>query len=99
MSVPAYRRRRKFLMRQAVRQKMKCCYCLTRMIFWKAKQRHKMPKNNATNDHIIPKARGGRNFQSNFLVCCQACNLERSDLPADLFALFKVWQRNGKPEL
>jgi len=85
--------------RQAVEQNMECCYCLTQMIFWMPMKHKPTPPNMATRDHVIPKARNGNNQPPNILVCCQSCNVERSDLPADLFALLKIWQRNGKEEL
>jgi len=92
-------RHRAFVARQAQKQGMWCIYCRQKMVIRAKTHGRNPPDNMATKDHIVPKVRGGRNWMTNFLVCCQACNSERSDLPADLFALFKIWQRNGKPEL
>jgi hypothetical protein len=36
-----------------------------------------------TLDHIIPKADGGSNKESNLYTCCRACNCSRQDKPLD----------------
>ena len=38
----------------------------------------------ATLDHVVPRARGGRNMRSNLAIACYPCNLRKGDtLPAD----------------
>lgn len=39
----------------------------------------------ATLDHVIPRACGGGNSVSNFVVACFACNGRRGDMPYDVF--------------
>lgn len=87
------------MIRQAKAQGMKCCYCLRTMAVWDHSQREATPQWAATKDHVIPKSFGGSDTQVNMVICCLTCNSERAELPADLFAIFKVWQREGEPEL
>jgi 5-methylcytosine-specific restriction endonuclease McrA len=37
-----------------------------------------------TKDHIVPKAKGGRNHPSNYQTMCRRCNEEKKDDVADL---------------
>ena len=34
-----------------------------------------------TLDHVVPKARGGRNAEENLWPCCQSCNLAKGSTP------------------
>lgn len=35
----------------------------------------------ATRDHIVPKARGGKKRQENLVLACRACNHEKAHTP------------------
>jgi 5-methylcytosine-specific restriction endonuclease McrA len=38
-----------------------------------------IPRDKLTVDHIIPKALGGPNAKWNRVLCCQRCNVRKSD--------------------
>jgi 5-methylcytosine-specific restriction endonuclease McrA len=55
-----------------------------------------------TLDHIIPKADGGSNKESNLYTCCRACNCSRQDKPLERVASKKAVdhiQRNAHRDL
>lgn len=41
-------------------------------------------------DHIIPKARGGSNEDSNFALACFKCNTAKGDLTPEEWRLSKI---------
>lgn len=43
--------------------------------------------NHSTVDHKIPKAAGGRNWSTNYLIACKTCNGLRGDMPYEEFKL------------
>lgn len=56
----------KRLWRQSIKEKWnnECAYCGS--------------KENLTIDHVIPQSKGGNDFITNVVCCCQKCNLEKS---------------------
>jgi hypothetical protein len=38
-----------------------------------------------TLDHVIPKSKGGSNWQCNLVACCKRCNTLKSDLSVEEF--------------
>ena len=91
-------RLRKVTIRLAKKNDLRCTYCSVEMTLPVAGSKVQTDRT-ATRDHVIPKSHGGRNWIRNYVVCCRGCNCERDEMPADLFALFKIWQRLGEPEL
>lgn len=63
----------------------KCYYCGTVLTV-----------DNRTIDHMIPKARGGMNKQSNRVWCCKACNSLKMDMTVEEFFLYKSLRRMYK---
>lgn len=60
-----------------------CPYCAVDML-----------NDEKTLDHMEPVSRGGAHSLTNVLVCCRACNIEKSDTPYDAW-LVRVRQRAG----
>lgn len=52
-----------------VRDNCKCCYC-----------GKKLYRDQCTIDHIIPKAKGGRDTWENMVTSCSKCNIEKGGL-------------------
>lgn len=55
-----------------------------------------------TLDHIVPKADGGSNHESNLYTCCRHCNCSRQDKPLSRFASSEARQhirRNARRSL
>lgn len=54
-----------------------CSYCKVEVrLNWMEYEKH---DNDATVDHIIPKARGGKNSHSNYALACRRCNHAKGD--------------------
>ncbi len=45
----------------------------------------KMTDIDSTADHIFPKSLGGENTASNLVACCKNCNLEKSNIPYEIY--------------
>lgn len=45
-----------------------CVYCY-----------RKLTKRNKTQDHVVPRAHGGRSVPENLMPCCQDCNWQKAD--------------------
>jgi 5-methylcytosine-specific restriction endonuclease McrA len=60
-------------LRQAihVREGGKCFYCLRRI-----------PLRSRCLDHVVPRAKSGKNSYRNLVSCCAACNWQKADLAA-----------------
>ena len=56
------------------RERGACFYCLRRT-----------PANVQCLDHVVPRARFGRNSYRNLVSCCMECNTRKSDRPASDF--------------
>ena len=51
----------------------------------------------ATVDHVIPRSRGGNEFNSdNFVVCCNSCNKKKANESAEQFKCSKYIQDKKK---
>lgn len=44
-----------------------------------------LSRREATADHVVPRAAGGRTTASNIVAACHSCNLVKSDKPAPRF--------------
>ena len=72
------------------RQGGKCYYCAQPTAFIERKH-GTLRKNEATLDHIIPLASGGRKAPTlNCVVACNQCNQERGTTDARIFLLQKM---------
>lgn len=60
-----------------------CFYCLRRT-----------PANVQCLDHVVPRARFGRNSYRNLVACCMECNFRKSDRPARDF--LRTLYRKGR---
>jgi hypothetical protein len=49
----------------------------------------------ATLDHIVPRARGGRNMRTNLAIACYPCNLRKGDTPPDAWRAW-IGTREGR---
>lgn len=58
------------------RDEYKCFYCLCALT-----------EDDYFIDHILPRSEGGRNYQSNLISSCRACNSKKSDSDARKFLL------------
>ena len=56
-----------------LRDRMTCLLCLTDL--------HDAAPSDITLDHVIPRADGGSNSESNLYTCCRSCNCSRQDKP------------------
>jgi 5-methylcytosine-specific restriction endonuclease McrA len=73
-------------------QRGRCYYCEEHCAYFGTKRptAPMFPRNEATLDHIIPRAHGGElDPYQNCVIACRACNLERGTTDARLFALVK----------
>lgn len=61
------------------RQSGSCAYCWTGMTLELGKP------TTATQDHIIPKSRGGTSSIYNLVAVCYTCNQEKRDIPLSHF--------------
>lgn len=50
---------------------------------------HELTVSNMTIDHIIPKAEGGTDLESNLIACCKECNAKKADQALGVFLLQK----------
>lgn len=46
-------------------------------------------------DHVVPHSRGGMTLLDNLVTACRECNLEKSDMPVELFLAKKAGRENG----
>ena len=49
-------------------------------------------------DHVIPKSRGGTDEETNLVLSCRNCNLEKADRTDDEYKLQLAIYRNGGPD-
>jgi len=52
-----------------IEQDYKCFYCGA----------PETTKNRFEIDHIVPKKHGGKNSESNYVIACRLCNIQKSD--------------------
>jgi hypothetical protein len=57
-------------------QNNKCFYC-TRDMIPPAPDKRKHPKNTATADHLVPRAKGGKTTLDNIVASCLECNTKK----------------------
>lgn len=69
------RRRREIVAELARAQRGRCAYC-----------RRKLSTDTTHVDHILPRAKGGRNHQKNLQLTCADCNIQKRDLLPEDFA-------------
>ena len=69
-----------------------CCYCNVNLEHEVASRR--------TLDHIIPRAHGGSNAETNLVTCCITCNSTRRDTPlmGVLLERAMAWATRPLPE-
>jgi 5-methylcytosine-specific restriction endonuclease McrA len=44
----------------------------------------------ATEDHLVPKSKGGSDLLDNLVLACNECNNQRGDMPAESFLRLKL---------
>ena len=59
----------------------RCFWCQEKMFLGKNNP------NSATIDHLVPRSKGGRNFESNYVIACHECNVSRGARSAIKWAL------------
>jgi 5-methylcytosine-specific restriction endonuclease McrA len=69
-SISYYLRWEKYRKEYLATQNLTCHYCKQTNLKIKSKD----PKELATIDHVVPRALGGKNEPSNYVVACQHCN-------------------------
>lgn len=93
-------RKRRNLIRLAMRDGCKCRHCQTDVYFpWMvSKQYHRNNRaRSATFDHIIPKSQGGTYHLSNGMIACKQCNNARGDMSVEQFqALIAAYGGSGQ---
>ncbi len=73
--------RRKFIHNELLSKgKLVCFYCGQDDLVEKGPK-----KKLATLDHVVPRAKNGKDVDNNMVVCCDACNRKKSNLPFDVF--------------
>lgn len=55
-------------------QKMRCVYC-----------KERITRSNATADHLVPRAAGGKTTRKNIKAACQPCNSAKGSMSEGLF--------------
>jgi len=61
-----------------LRDRFTCLYC--------CRDLHDADPADITLDHLVPKADGGSNHESNLVTACRECNCRRQDQPLSRFA-------------
>lgn len=81
-----------------LRDSMRCVYC--------CRDLHGAAPTDITLDHVVAKADGGSNHESNLVTACRACNCSRQDKPLNRFAgpearadIRRLTKRSLKPYL
>lgn len=71
------------------RHKKRCFYCniVVRVL---RKKRAPHPRDMATEDHLVPKSKGGSDLLDNLVLACNECNNQRGDMPAESFLRLKL---------
>lgn len=64
----------------------KCWWCKCDVIAGIQNSDFQHQPNQATRDHIVPRSRGGTNALANLVLACRACNEERADRDARVWA-------------
>ncbi len=82
-----YRIRRKIYNRDGWR----CHYCRLEILIGVP---HEHPQR-ATVDHKTPKSRGGSDENRNLLACCHRCNIEKGDIPYEIYRWFRHMMQRG----
>lgn len=73
------------LRRLFAQQHGRCIYCNSQMVLHQAVWGEPIPPSAATRDHIIPRAKGGKQLKNNVVAACNACNLARGSEAWSLF--------------
>ena len=55
-----------------------------------------LTRDEATVEHIVPRARGGKNVRSNFDIACYDCNINKGNLSEEEFLVLPVEARHKK---
>lgn len=63
----------------------RCHYCRLDVVVsvW-----HENPRR-ATLDHKHPKSKGGTDAADNLVTCCHRCNMEKGDVPYEMYRWFR----------
>lgn len=48
-----------------------------------------------TLDHVVPRSTGGEWIASNLVLACECCNIQKANLPIELFRVYR-WLTRGK---
>ncbi|WP_082979608.1 HNH endonuclease [Labrys sp. WJW] len=72
-----------------------CFWCERRVSIVKVKAGQRHPKHAATEDHVIPKVKGGADVLSNLVLSCWRCNNERGGMDAEAFLELRSTQRRA----
>jgi hypothetical protein len=49
-----------------------------------------------TDEHILPRSRGGRDVWENRAACCHACNRDRANRPLLVWLIVRELKRRGR---
>lgn len=60
-----------------LRDSFRCVYC--------CRDLHGADPRDVTLDHLVPKADGGTNHETNLVTACRSCNCSRQDTPLNRF--------------
>src|SRR6478735_7112478 len=73
------------------KQKGRCHYCDVQMT------RSLGGKYHATEDHILPRSKGGKDLYDNLVGACHLCNNMRGSIPYDTFKAYIGMHGNSRP--
>lgn len=75
-NVGAYCKAQRTVMRAALykKQRGQCFYC-----------RKPFPPEELTDDHVVPRSKGGRRHSGNVVLACYTCNQRKGSLSAEEF--------------
>lgn len=68
------------------RERGRCFYCIRRVA-----------RGSRCLDHVVPRAKLGRNSYRNLVSCCHECNSKKTDRPADEFLRWLYRERRLSP--
>lgn len=73
-------------MKKEAKGNLVCHYCGTQNLVANFQKPGLKDKFKATLDHVVPRSRGGKEFDvANLVVCCHKCNQKKKDLLPEQF--------------
>ena len=74
-----------------------CFYCGVKTVPWSNKK-GKRPDNSRSQDHMVPRSRGGSHLSHNTVTCCNKCNTEKGSLTAEEYFAVLAFRKNTTTE-